>query len=476
MKKRVSIPIYLLSVVAAAGISGFGVYAAGQYKATASIPQSSAVDTLDSSSFTKVHAVYQAILNNYITEIDSDDLIEGALKGMTEAVGDPYSAFLNEEATKELTEDISASFEGIGASLQLQDSYPVVAQAPIKDTPAANGGIQAGDIILQVDGKETRGSQLADVVGKIRGPKGSSVTLLIKRGQAQFALSLLRDTIPVQTVYGKLAEEEAAVGYIQLTTFAETTSTELQKTISELREQGATAFVLDLRNNPGGLLTEAEKIASYFLKDGKTIVKFATRSGIVSQTAATAELREGFTVTEPAAVLVNQNSASASEIVAAALKEAEIPIVGTATYGKGTVQTVQQIDDKTQLKLTVMKWLTPSGTWVNETGVTPTITADYPAYARLNPISREADWELGDRSEVVENLNQILTALGHETAGDRFTEATRQAVQAIQKEAALTITGKVDSATAAAIEARLSKLISEHDQAYQQAMAAVLKK
>ncbi|MCF0231733.1 MAG: hypothetical protein HUJ63_05600, partial [Enterococcus sp.] len=191
--------------------------------------------------------------------------------------------------------------------------------------------------------------------------------------------------------------------------FGKKTYQELKETITNLRDKGAKSFVIDVRQNPGGLLDQAERMASMFLKNGETIVQFEDKKGRTMKEVASKELDDGFKVKEPVAVIIDGNSASASEIFAAALHEsANVPLIGTKTFGKGTVQTVKDLNDQTEIKLTVLKWLTPKGEWINEKGIEPTIKADYPEYAYLKLIPRDKTLKEGDQSEDIQNLNAIL--------------------------------------------------------------------
>jgi carboxyl-terminal processing protease len=427
----------------------------------------------------KVQKLYDEITKNYVGEVDQNKLIDGALKGMTEALDDPYSSYLDESATKALNDSLSGSFEGIGAVLSIKDNYPIVAQEPVKDSPAAKAGLKINDRVIKVDNKSTEGVDLSEVVAQIRGEKGTTVTLTIQRDKETFDVSIKRETVPIETVRAELAQQDSSVGYIQISSFSETTFKELKTAISSLRKEGAKAFVIDVRNNPGGLLDQAEKMSSMFLKDGKTIVQFKDKKGSVSKDVASSELDGGFKVTEPVAVLIDENSASAAEIFAAALNEsAKIPTIGTKTYGKGTVQTVKNLQNNSEIKLTVLKWLTPSGKWIHKKGLVPEIEADYPEYAYLQGISRDEVLTEGQHSEAVQNLNSLLSALGYpvEKATETFTAETKAAVQDIQSKNQLPVTGEVNDETASQIETLINKLISENDEAYNRGIKEVQNK
>ncbi|WP_430609497.1 S41 family peptidase [Enterococcus sp. DIV0876] len=469
--KGISTSRYLISLVSVAILAGGGVYIwqqAEQQQAAAVMEESQP----ENSGIAKIEALFTQIKGNYYQEVDEDALIEGALQGMTDALDDPYTTYLSETAADELDQSLSGSFEGIGATLSMVDEYPEIAQAPIKNTPAEKSGLRIGDRILKVDGEDTKGQTLSDVVAQIRGEKGSKVTLTVQRDAETFDVTLTRDTIPVETVHGEITTENEAIGKIEITTFGENTAQELRETITDLRNEGAKSFIVDVRQNPGGLLDQVQIMASMFLEDGQMIVKFASNQGVISETKASEALDDGFKVTEPVVVLVDGGSASASEIFAAALQEsAAIPIVGTETFGKGTVQNIQDLGDDSELKMTIMKWLTPNEEWVNDQGVMPDYEADYPDYAYLAPLPRDNALKSGQSSDAVYNLNQFLAALGYDTNGDTFNDQTEAAVTAFQKKLSLTESGKVDAETAQAIEGAVSEKIKAEDPAYLKALS-----
>jgi carboxyl-terminal processing protease len=421
----------------------------------------------------KVNRLYNEIVNNYVGDVDEKKLIDGALKGMTEALDDPYSSYLNSPEADEFDQSLAGSFEGIGATMKLVDDLPTVAQAPIEGSPAAKSGMKTDDVILKVDGVETKGKTLTQVVSKIRGKKGTTVRLSILRGKETFELKITRDTIPVATVNGTIDKKNPTVGSIKISTFGENTYQELQTAIKRLRAQGAKSFVIDLRQNPGGILDQVRKMASMFLKNGKTIVNYEDKQGNKTKDIAAKSLDDGFKVTEPTVVLVDEGSASASEIFAAALKESgNKKIIGTKTFGKGTVQSITDLKDKSEIKLTVLKWLTPNGQWIHKKGLEPSIKADYPAYAYLLPISRDKVLKVGEASPVVKNANGLLKGLGYNVDADSsdYSEQTKTAVENLQTAAKLPVTGEIDDQTADEIETQLAKKIAENDRAYQKAI------
>lgn len=468
MKNKQQVPFrqYLISIICVAFLAGGScyIYFNYQYK-----KQLAAIPT-QKEDLKKIDALYNEITNHYVGKVDEKKLVDGALKGMTEALDDPYSSYLNEPEADELDQSLAGSFEGIGATMTMADDLPTVAQAPIEGSPAAKAGMKTNDAILKVDDEETQGKTLTQVVSKIRGKKGTEVRLTIARGEETFELKLTRDTIPIETVKGNLDEKDHSVGSIKITSFGENTFKELQKTIKTLRKEGATSFVIDLRQNPGGLLDQVEQMASMFLKDGKPIIQFEDKNGNTSKDVASNQLDNGFKVMEPTVVLVDEGSASASEIFAAALKESgNKTIIGTKTFGKGTVQTVKNLNGKSEIKLTVLKWLTPKGEWIHEKGLEPTIKVDYPDYAYLSPISRDKTLKQGESSPVIKNVNALLQALDYTVDGQssEFSEQTKLAVESIQKDSELPVTGEIDNETATLIESAIGQKIKDNDLFYE---------
>ncbi|EOT47509.1 MULTISPECIES: S41 family peptidase [Enterococcus] len=472
-EKPISKKLFFSSLAITAIVAGGVVFGVDHLQSNTIMPsQVASTDEL-----AKVHALYDVLEKNYYKKVDTDKLVDGALKGMTEALDDPYTTYLEKPEATELNESLSDSFEGIGATLTLVDGIPQIAQAPIKDTPAEKAGLKAGDQILAVDGKETTGKSLTEIVNQVRGEKGTNVTLTLKRNEETFKVTLTRDKIPLYSVTSSIDKEQPNVGKIEITTFAEKTATELKEAVESLRKQGATAFVIDLRQNPGGLLDQVSNMASMFLKDGQTIVQLEDRDGNLQKTVASKELDGGFKVTEPTVVLVDGGSASASEIFAGAVNEsANIPLVGTKTFGKGTVQTITEYQDGSEVKLTIKKWLTPKKNWIHEKGITPTIEVDYPAFVYATPLPTDQELSLGISSSAVKSLNLYLAGLGYgELSGEQFTEETKKAVEDFQTKEGLPVTGVVDSATVKKIQEAAATQLKEKDAMYTRALEELKK-
>lgn len=467
--KKISFGKYIISLVVVALISGGLVY----WLTTSDIFQSSSISQND---LYKVHALYDDIKENYYEDVDSDELVEGALEGMTDALDDPYTSYLGKQEAKEFTDSLSGDFEGIGATLTIADNLPEVSEAPVKDSPAEKAGLRANDKILEVDGQKTKGKDLSAVVQTIRGKKGSTVKLAVERDDETFEVDIKRDTIPLESLQYELDDQQQDIGSIEIASFNENTAQELKDAIKSLRKQGAKSFVIDLRQNPGGYLDQVEEMASMFLEDGKNIVQFGTDDEITGKSKASEKLDGGFKVNEPTTVLVDKDSASASEIFAAALKEsADVPIIGTHTFGKGTVQSVSDFSDDSEVKMTVQKWLTPKGEWINEKGVEPTIEVDRPDYAYLPPLPKDEELKNGDQSDTIKNLNKFLQALDYETKGDQFNKQTEQAVKDFQGKHELKQTGSVNEETSTAIEQEVVKKIQDSDPMYKKAIEELTK-
>ncbi|WP_297075421.1 S41 family peptidase [uncultured Enterococcus sp.] len=472
-KKPISKKLFVGSLLLTAVVSGGVVFSVDHFTNNTLMPnQVASTDEL-----AKVHALYDVLEANYYKKVDTDKLVDGALKGMTEALDDPYTTYLEKPEATELNQSLSDSFEGIGATLTLIDGIPQIAQAPIKDTPAEKAGLKAGDQILAVDGKETTDKTLTEIVNQVRGEKGTDVTLTLKRGDDTFKVTLTRDKIPLYSVASSIDDKHPEIGKIEITTFAEKTATELKEAIESLRKQGATAFVIDLRQNPGGLLDQVSNMASMFLKDGQTIVQLEDRDGTIQKTVASKELDGGFKVTEPTVVLVDGGSASASEIFAGAVNEsANIPLIGTKTFGKGTVQTITEYQDGSEVKLTIKKWLTPNKNWIHEKGITPTIEVDYPAFVYATPLPTDQELSLGVSATAVKSLNTYLSGLGYgDLSGEQFTDATKTAVEQFQQDQGLSVTGVVDAQTVKKIQEAAATLLKEKDAMYERALVELEK-
>ncbi|GAB6179400.1 S41 family peptidase [Desulfotomaculum defluvii] len=316
--------------------------------------------------------VVTLIKGQYLFEVAPEQMVEGAIKGVVESLDDPYSTYLDTKTYSALQEQIRGSFGGIGVLVGVKEHYLTVVK-PFPNTPAAEKGIKAGDLITAIDKKPAKDMDTETAVNLMRGPVGSSVELTIVREGVKepFPVQLTRKEISVPTVEGKMLPDENNIGYIVISQFTENTGDEVVKTLAELREQDMKGLVLDLRDNPGGELNSAIKIVDQFLGEGP-IVHIDFRIGRDHTFNA-----EPDKLNMPLVVLVNKGSASASEILAGAIKDTKVgTLVGTKTFGKGIVQTVFPLESGAGLKLTTARYLTPNKNDIHKKGVTPDVVIE----------------------------------------------------------------------------------------------------
>ena len=330
------------------------------------------------------------IRSSYVGEYTDKKLFEGAMHGLVESLDDPYSEYLDETGFSRLNEMTDGTFGGIGVVLGQRNNEFVVV-SPMEGSPGAKAGIEAGDKILKVNDVDTKGRTLEDVVSTIRGKKGTSVKLLLehKNGQ-QFTADIVRDDIKVKSVAGRMLPD-SKIGYIRIAMFNENTGEEFKKAYEKLEQEGMQATLLDLRHNPGGLLTECVKVSNYIVPKGP-VVSITDKKGNTKVYESKLEK-----VKYPLAVLIDHGSASASEIVSAAVQDTKAgKLFGVKTYGKGCVQSVFHITTKTGLKLTTAMYYTPSGRSSHKVGVTPDVEIELPEKATVDVQLNKAEEYLRD--------------------------------------------------------------------------------
>lgn len=423
-----------------------------------------------------IKEVYNSIQVNYIEEVSKTDLLTGALKGLVDAVGDPYSEYLNAEESTSFEEDFQDSFEGIGVQFMMENGRVTVI-SPIDGTPAGEAGLLPNDIILEADDVDLTDMNTNEVVKLIRGPKDSEVKLLIQRNNSTFEVTLIRATIPNISVTGELDKDHPEIGHIKISQFADHTYDELVESVQDLRNQGATSLIIDLRMNPGGLLDSALNIGNMFLEDGEMIMQISERNSDENAEFLANERAFGsFKITEPFTILIDEGSASASEILAAAVQEnTDAKLIGQTSFGKGTVQTILNPTDLGELKLTSAKWLTPSGNWIHDVGIEPEILVDDSPVASSLLMNSNETLELGISNEFVESLSLMLNALGYEVASENyFDEAMVEAVKAFQTDVDLEADGKVTGDTAHALNRLVREHLKENDPQYDAAIELLL--
>ena len=344
----------------------------------------------------KLSGIQALIEKEYIGEVDEDALQTGICQGYVGALGDPYSAYYDEEQTSALMETTQGEYGGIGVVLtQNLDTGVTTASSVYEDSPAMKAGMKDGDIIYQVEGRDVSGMDLEEISGSIKGEKGTTVEIKVLRGedQEEVTLTITRDTIQAETVKTRMLEDE--IGYLAISEFDSVTLEQYKEGLAELKAQGLEGLIVDLRGNPGGNLDTVCEILDLMLPEG-LIVYMEDKDGNRQEFTSDAEQE----VQVPLAVLVDGNSASASEIYAGAIQDYGIgQIVGTKTYGKGVVQTIYDLKDGTSLKLTVAEYFTPNGRNIDGEGITPDVEVAY----QRDENDPEADNQLDRAVEALQN-------------------------------------------------------------------------
>ena len=319
----------------------------------------------------KLFRAVQVVKGQYVGTAEGSLLMTGSLKGMVNSLGDPYSVYLDPKMYSELMLETKGSFGGVGIVLGVKEKQLTVV-APIEGTPAEAAGIQSGDLIMKIDNQDTKDMALDEAVGKIRGKEGSTVTLTIRRAsQEPQEYKLTRATIVLKSVSGKMLEN--GIGYIRLSMFSETTGNDFLLKMNELTGQGMKSLILDLRNNPGGLIGESVKVASLLVPQGP-IVSVIGKDG--TRETSESQLEKP---TIPLVVLINGGSASASEIVAGAIQDTGVgKLIGVKTFGKGSVQRIIPLDKDSAVKITIAEYHTPKDRSIHGKGIEPDILVEMP--------------------------------------------------------------------------------------------------
>nr|WP_314728281.1 S41 family peptidase [Bacillus sp. Marseille-Q3570] len=429
--------------------------------------------------FEKIEKTYELISEKYVDDVDQEKLLEGAIQGMVNTLDDPYSVYMDAKTAEQFNDTLESSFEGIGAEVTMMDGYVTIV-APFEDSPAEKAGLKPHDQIISIDGKSTKGLDLYDAVLKIRGKKGTTVKLEIKRAGVSDPLTIdvKRDEIPIETVYSDIIENDGKkIGHMKITSFSEDTASDFEKQLKDLEGKGIDGLVIDVRGNPGGFLNAVQDIAQLFITKDDPIVQIESRNGDKQRFFSDTSKKKSY----PIVGLIDKGSASASEILAAALKEAGgYEVVGEKSFGKGTVQQAVEMEDGSSLKLTMFKWLTPDGNWIHKKGVEPTIEKEQPAFYRANPITIEKPLTYDMTGEQVKNVQTILKGLGFNPGRDDgyYDNKTETAVRAFQNANKVKATGKVDEETASLMEQKLLEKIDsgKNDQQLQTAIEVLFEK
>ncbi len=316
--------------------------------------------------FTAVQEVYKQLKANFDGELDANSLNEGMKRGLVKAAGNPYTEYLTAKEYQDFNNELSGSFTGIGAELTKDDKDNIIVLAPIAGFPAEKAGLKPKDIVAEVDGASTNGLSVSEVVDKIRGPKDTTVKLKIVRDGQVSDVTITRQDISIPSVESKIVNN---IGYLKISRYGEDTTALAQKAAQDFKKNNVKGVVLDVRSNPGGLLDSAVDVSSLWLPSGKTVLT-ERRDGVVTSTFKSRG--EAPLQGIPTVVLIDEGSASASEITAGALKDqGAATLIGQKSYGKGSVQQLIKLNDGGVLKVTIARWFTPNGKNIDKAGITP---------------------------------------------------------------------------------------------------------
>ncbi len=401
------------------------------------------VDSAMKGAFPVIDEAYGLIQENAVYPVDGDRLIEGALRGMADIIGDPYSTYLSEEEAASHRESLAGEKVGIGAEITRSGGRYIIV-APIKGSPAEKAGLQPYDEIVRINGEALGGLTLQDVVKKIRGKEGTALDMTIYRPDLNkhLELKVMREVIPVKTVSAELMEERGTkFGYIALTMFGDETANEWKKATDQLIKGGAEAIIIDVRGNPGGYLRAVGEVAGSLLKDDTVFAYMQNAKGQL--TPLTVVPSEKFTFDEklkkmPVVLLQDKGSASASEVLSGALKDLNRGfIIGQTSFGKGTVQDTMELSNGGEMKLSTHKWLTPKETWIHGKGVAVDLASEQDRLFTEHIRFSTDVYAVGDYHEDIAYAQRLLAGLGYklERNDGYFDEATAVAVHEFRVDA-----------------------------------------
>ncbi|MBU5212156.1 MULTISPECIES: S41 family peptidase [Heyndrickxia] len=410
----------------------------------------------------KIAQAYNLIKGSYVEEVDDQQLVEGAIQGMVSTLDDPYSIYMDAKTASKFNQTLESSFEGIGAEVTAKDGKILIV-SPYKNSPAEKSGLKPKDEIIKIDGESIEGLDLYQATTKIRGKKGTTVTLDIKREGVSKALQfkVKRDEIPMETVFASIKYEgNKPIGYIEITQFSKDTAKDFKRELKKLEKQNMKGLIIDVRGNPGGLLLSVQEILDTLVTSQKPYYQIQQRDGEKLPYYSNLEKSKPYSI----AVLVDEGSASASEILAGALKEAEgYTLIGEKTFGKGTVQDAVPMGDGSTIKLTMYKWLTPNGNWIHHKGIQPTIEMKQPDYFYIHPLEVEETLKPDMNNEQVKIAQKMLDGLGYSPgrSDGYYNQKTKTAVRAFQNQVSLPATGELDVKTAQRLEEEIISAIKD---------------
>ena len=326
---------------------------------------------------------YNYIVDNYYGDLDKNKLIDSAISGMLDSIGDPYTTYIDEDASNNFNTTLEGSFQGIGVEVVNDSDNNIIVYRVLDDSPASRAGIQSMDILKSLDGESLSNLATSEFVSKIRNSNASSFDLVLLRNNEEVSVKVNRELVTIKSVQSEVFERDnKKIGYIYMSIFANNTYSQFKSELQSLEEKGIDSLIIDVRSNTGGHLTAVGNILGLFLDSSHVIYQTEDKNGVVKTYS-----RGNVTKSYPIVILTNEASASASEILAAAMSEEYgAKLVGKHTYGKGTVQELKTLPDGEQYKFTTKKWLTPNGTWINDVGVPVDIEVDFNKDYYDNPI------------------------------------------------------------------------------------------
>ena len=346
----------------------------------------------DNSKISKTLQYYKSFIQEkYFGEMDEDKMLESAIKGYVEGLGDEYSEYITKEEMEDYMADATGKYVGIGVYISNNTkTNQIVVLAPMEGSPAQKAGIKSGDVISKVDGIEYKGEELSEASSKMKGEEGTKVKIEITRDEQKIELEVERKTIKVNHVEGKVLDNN--IGYIQISTFDDGCYEEFKEKYNELSSQNIKSLIIDLRNNGGGIVDESINIADMMVDKDKTLLITAAKGGKEETTKSKTQK----VIDMPIVFLVNEHTASASEILTVAVKEnlENVKVVGTKTYGKGVIQSIFTLSDGSGIKLTTNEYYTPNHNTINKVGITPDYEIEFPSGESIYSIDEEKDPQL----------------------------------------------------------------------------------
>jgi len=346
------------------------------------------------SKFKALFETYDTINSKFYKDVDDETLINGAINGMMESLDDQHSMFFDKEAKKEFEEELAGTYYGIGAEIKQVNDDDVMINKVFDGSPAEKAGLKSGDIFVSIDGKSTKGKTTAEIAKNLRSEKKDTSTIIVNRNGEEVTIKVQKDIVDLLSVSSEMLDNN--IGYVAVSIFGEKTYTQFSSAINSLEKQGMNSLIIDLRGNSGGYLSTVTNMISEFLDTDTIIYQMKTRKGTTPYYSVNNKTKKYKIV-----VLVDENSASASEIMASAMQEQyHATLVGVTTYGKGTVQEPKDLSNGTLIKITIQEWLTSSGNSINDKGVKPDIEIELSEDYKNNPI-RENDNQLQKAIEIL---------------------------------------------------------------------------